>query len=291
MAVDFLITGAAGVLGRLVTEKLRAAGAEVVCSDRIESPEVDAIWDVSKHPGPQPDCQPEVVIHAAAAIGGYRQPLGQALEPFEVNSTGTLRVAQWCVARGVKRLVYLSSAIVYGDWADTPKSEKDRVRPWLAGSYAVSKFCGEQAARLVMQEGCSLGVLRLSSLIGPAYRSGLVPRMLKELAAKSQLDLEPPFGDRFDLLDADDAARSIVAAAKGTASGLWNIGGGQAVTIRELAELCAKTVGGKVNLARSEPKRRPKTLNWLDDRRAREDLHHANHVTLAASMRQIAAEI
>ena len=78
MAVDVLVTGGAGVLGFRVVADLRASGHRVVSCGRVPGDNVDASWDVSSQDGPWPDCHPEVVVHAAAKIGGYQQSLSEA---------------------------------------------------------------------------------------------------------------------------------------------------------------------------------------------------------------------
>ena len=226
MAVDVLVTGACGVLGRHIVQTLRDSGREVVASGRVAEPDADVIWDITLKDGPQPNCNPAAVVHAAARVGSYQQPLSEATILFDVNVTGTLRVAQWCVSHQVKRLVLISGAIVYGEWSDSPKNEEAVVNPWLAGPYAVSKWCGEQAASVVRSTAMELTILRLSSLYGPGYESGLIQRLLKQGMETGNINLDPPFDDAFDLLNVHDAAATVERALEAKHAGLWNVGGG-----------------------------------------------------------------
>jgi len=174
----------------------------------------------------------------------------------------------------------ISGAIVYGQWTGVPKTEADPAAPWLAGSYAVSKWCGEQVAHMVTEAGCQLAILRLSSLYGAGYNKGLIPKLIREGAETGQVVLEPPFEDAFDLLHVSDAARTVAHAVEYGHGGLWNIGGGRLTTVRELAEICASVTGAELVLADNTPARPARILNWVDDRRARKQLEHEDVFTL-----------
>ena len=274
--MSVLITGAAGVLGRRVAELLRQEGCDVIACGHRPAGDVEAAWDVALETAPEPDCRPDVVIHGASRIGGYRAAGEDGVDFLETNVTGTMRVVRWCASRGVRRLVHLSSAIVYGEWHGQPR-EASLAQPWLAGPYAVSKWCGEQVAQLFEGE---LIVLRLTSLYGAGYRTGLVPRLLERAHATGEIELQPPFDDAFDLLHVADAARTVAQAAGRGASGVWNIGSGRLVTIRELGETCARHTGARLCLAESTAPRAAQILNWTDDRKARTELAHRTDVSL-----------
>jgi UDP-glucose 4-epimerase len=289
VALRVLVTGGAGNLGRQITGTLRAAGHPVIVCGRASAGEVDSIWDIAQHEAPQPDCQPEVVVHAAARVGSYQQPLAEAGPLMAVNVLGTLRVARWCVARGVRRLIIVSSAIVYGEWQGAPKSEVDPVKPWVAGAYAVSKWCGEQVAELVKPAGCELTVLRLSSLYGPGYRRGLIQRLLQEGRETGAICLQPPFDDAFDLQHVVDAAHTVSRAVESSQTGLWNLGSGKLAAIRELAEICAGQTGAQLTFADALPARPGRILNWMNDQAARSELGHGNQVSLEQGIAEIAS--
>ena len=288
MAVDVLVTGASGVLGRQVVLRLRAAGRNVVACGRAGGSEVDARWDVTKQDTPQPNCKPSVVVHAAARLGSYQQPLSEAIPLFETNVEGTLRVARWCISVEVQTLILISSAIVYGEWKNAAKSEEDPVQPWLAGPYAVSKWCSEQVAPLVRSAGIGLTILRLSSLYGIGYAGGLIPQLLRSGQRNGSIPLDPPYNDAFDLLHVSDAASTILCAMDGNRTGIWNLGGGALTTIRDVAETCAKQFNVRVNLSNSASSRGPRIINWVDDEKARGHLGHKNRVTLDLGISEIA---
>ena len=288
MAVDILVTGAAGVLGRQIVGVLRSAGYRVLACGRRAAHGLDAVWDVSHQESPDPEPLPGVVVHAAARTGRYRQPISEAAPLFEVNVSGTLKVARWCEVKQVKRLVLVSGAVVYGRWTDSPKGEADPPYPWVAGPYAVSKWCGEQAASLILNGDTELTILRLSSLYGPGYNDGLPQRLLREAREDGSLALAPPLDDSFDLLHVSDAASTIRRAIESEASGLWNVGSGELTTIHRLGEVCAERAGATVTVLDSSAERPRRILNWVDDGKARRELGHVNELTLDSGVEEIA---
>ena len=291
MAVDVLVTGGAGVLGQRIVHNLRLSNYEVVSCGRILGDNVDAVWDISRQDTPEPDCKPAVVVHAAAQIGPYQQSLSAAAPLLDVNVIGTFRVVQWCLSRGVGRLILISSAIVYGEWADFPKVETDPVKPWIAGPYAVSKWCSEQVAHLVMQTDCELTILRLSSLYGDGYDRGLIQRMLQQGQRTGSISLMQPFDDAFDLLHVSDAVYTIQSAIENSQAGVWNIGSEKLTTIHELAAVCAQRIDAQVILSDTGSTRPTRIINWLDDGKARRDLGHVNRITLDSGVAEIARSL
>lgn len=288
--VDVLVTGAGGVLGREIVNLLRPQYHVVACG-RVPGENIDAVWDIVRHDTLTPDCEPEIVVHGAARIAGYKQSLSNALSLFETNVLGTVQVVRWCALKQVKKLIILSSAIVYGEWQDFPKSEADPVKPWVAGPYAVSKWCGEQAAHLVKECGCKLSILRLSSLFGPKYINGLPQRMISQGLRTGSIEVAPPFETAFDIMYVSDAARAVELAVASEDVGLWNIGSGRLTTVRKLAELCAYHLGVKTVLSEKDIHgKEPLILNWVNDERARRKLGHTNEISLDEGISSIVHE-
>ena len=278
--MSILVTGAGGVLGRNLLAFLRARDRTVFASARQDGPKVDLIWDVDVQDRPDPEPQVETVVHVAAKTGSYRGSLIDSDLLFQTNVLGTLRVARWCSERHVQRLVLISGAIVYGQWETSPKTETDAPTPWVAGPYAVSKYCSEQAAMLVEQLGCKLMVLRLSSLYGLEYRASLIHRLLRQGQSKRKIVLSPPVEDAFDLLHVEDAARTIANALEQQRDGIFNVGAGCTVTLLELASLCAEVTDAKLIVTPELKPRAPRIINWVDDAPARAHLDHINCIDL-----------
>jgi len=288
LAIEVLVTGGNGVLGSAIAQELRDAGSDVITSGRTLGDTVDIRWDISSQDSPEPNCQPTVVVHSAAHIGRYGPRLDGADSQFDVNVTGTLRVVRWCAEKNVKKLVLVSGAVVYGRWDESPKYESDTAEPWYAGPYAVSKWASEGVASLFMGLGGQVTILRLSSLYGSSYQTGLIPRFLEQGAQTGTIHIEPPFDDSFDLLHVADAARTVRSAVESESYGVWNAGCGNLVTIQTLAEACSKQVNAVLTLSDAPSPRPGRITNWVDDTKARKELGHTNSVSLSNGISEIA---
>ena len=229
-----------------------------------------------------------MVVHGAAVTGRLGDLLGENERLLEVNLGGTTRVVRWCMTEGVKRLIFISGALVYGEWSN-PRSESDPANPALAGAYATSKYCGEQLAFLGRGSGCAVTVLRLSSLYGEGYERGLISGLIAQALSAGRIAVDPPMADAIDLLHVHDAARTIREATERSEGGLWNVGGGSLTSVKELVEVCARETKASIELGAATVHRAPRKLNWVNDARAREDLGHRNAVSLTEGIHRLAA--
>ncbi len=161
---------------------------------------------------------------------------------FEVNIRGTFNVLEACVANRVGRLVYSSSASVYGDAVEEPMTENHPFHN--TNFYGATKIAGEQMCRAFHHRyGLDYLGLRYMNVYGPRqdYRGAYIAVIMKIL---DNLDRgQPPvvFGDgsqAYDFVYVGDCARANICAAKADKTDTFcNVGKGVRTTIKELAEL------------------------------------------------------
>ncbi len=286
MALDVMVTGASGALGNSVVRELRSRGKSVVGCARSAGM-ADAVWDVSLADGPSVSAVPHTIVHAAARRASLDNNQRDE-ELWNINVGGTARVVEWGIQRGVKRIVLTSGALVYGEWSH-PRREDEEPNAAAAGYYALSKWASEKIALTACQANCEVSVLRLSSLYGGEYKSGLIRHFLSQAALDGRIRVDPPLDDAFDLLHLRDAAAAVANAVGHAEGGLWNIGGGGLCSLLEIAETCAKVAGATVEQSRRRPRRKARILNWVDDSKARRELGHRNTVTLMEGVREISS--
>lgn len=283
--VDVLVTGAAGSLGVQVTRELRRR-ALTVCAAGREPLSSDVVWDVTKGDGPQAAVRPHTIVHAAARRASFDEKKRDEAV-WDVNVGGTAHVVEWALSNGVKRIIVISSAIVYGDWK-VPRSESEEANPAAGGYYALSKWAAERLAQTACQSHCELVILRLSSLFGASFKTGLIRHFLAQAKLDGRIRIDAPVDDAFDLLHVTDAATTVVNAVESPKTGVWNVGGGEITSLTRIAEACASITGATIEQSRRRAKRECRILNWVDDTRARVDFGHRNTVTLARGVEEIA---
>ncbi|HEU5049236.1 MAG TPA: NAD-dependent epimerase/dehydratase family protein [Gemmatimonadales bacterium] len=190
----------------------------------------------------------EVVFHLAALWLLHCHEFPQSA--FEVNIRGTFNVLEACRVRGVKKLVYSSSASVYGDALEIPMTED---HPYNNRTfYGATKIAGEHMARAYFQRyGLDYVALRYMNIYGPRqdYMGAYVAVVMKIL---DRIDRgEPPivYGDgsqSYDFIYVEDAAECNVLAAKSAATDrFYNVGAGVPTTIREICELLLRLTGSE----------------------------------------------
>jgi UDP-glucose 4-epimerase len=164
---------------------------------------------------------------------------------FDVNIRGTFNVLEACVANKVERLVYSSSASVYGDAMEEPMTENHPYNNWTF--YGATKIAGEHMLKAYHRRYGLNGVgLRYMNVYGPRqdYRGTYVAVMMKIL---DNIDKGLPpvvYGDGsqcYDFIYVSDTARANVCALKSDVPfGFYNVGRGVKTSIRELTELILK---------------------------------------------------
>jgi len=172
---------------------------------------------------------------------------------FEVNIGGTFNVLEACINNGVERLVWSSSASVYGDAVAEPMTEDHPHNN--TNFYGATKVAGEQMCRALYHRHKETDRhfdyvgLRYMNVYGPRqdYRGAYVSVIMKIL---DRLDRHLPpivYGDgsqAYDFVYVGDCAAANVCAMKAdTADEFYNVGMGVKTTIKELAELILEITG------------------------------------------------
>ena len=214
----------------------------------------------------------DAVVHLAALwlLQCYEYPRAA----FDVNIRGAFNVLEGCVANNIRRLVYSSSASVYGDALEEPMTEDHPYNNWTF--YGATKIAGEQMMKAFHRRYGVNGVgLRYMNVYGPRqdYRGTYVAVIMKILDNIEHGISPVVFGDgsqAYDFIDVEDVARANVCALKSTVPiGFYNIGRGIKTSIRELAELLLKLTGSTLPI-RYEPAGQTFVSNRVGDTAAAE---------------------
>lgn len=167
---------------------------------------------------------------------------------FDVNVRGTFNVMEACVAKGIRRLVYSSSASVYGDAVQEPMDEDHPFNN--KNFYGATKIAGEAMLRAFHHRyDLNFVGLRYMNVYGPRqdYHGAYMAVIMKMLDAIDKGESPTIMGDgseAFDFIAVEDCGVANVCAMKAEAvDSSYNVGTGKRTSLRELAELLLQLTG------------------------------------------------
>lgn len=167
---------------------------------------------------------------------------------FDVNIRGTFNVMEACVAKNVKRLVYSSSASVYGDAVTEPMDEEHVFNN--KNFYGATKIAGEAMLRSFHHRyGLDFVGLRYMNVYGPRqdYHGAYIAVIMKMLDAIDRGEAPTILGDgseAFDFVAVEDCAKANICAVKAEATDrFYNVGTGKRTSLKELAEMLIALTG------------------------------------------------
>lgn len=277
--MKILVTGGAGYIGSVATAVLREAGHEVVVLDNLSHGHRDAVSE--DVPFIQADVADivqalqgqtgiEAVIHLAAFIAA-----GESMTKPEVywqnNTVATLSMLEGLRTLGIRKLIFASTAAVYGNPETTPITEDARTTP--TSTYGMTKLAMDMAITSeCLAHGLAATSLRFFNVAGAYDGHGerhpvethIIPIALQVAAGdREQFSL---FGDDYptpdgtcvrDYIHVVDLARAAVLALDKLEAGkhsIYNLGNGKGFSNREVLDTVQKVTGKQLKLT-IEPRR------------------------------------
>jgi len=261
--MKILITGGAGFIGsHLVEHFLQQPGYDVICLDNFDdyydpgikkqhiekylhNPRFNLVnGDIRDTPLLKKILTDVDYIFHEAAQAGIRISVKNPRRSHDINATGTLNLLEVAREANVKKIINASSSSVYGKVKYLPFDEIHPNEP--ISPYGITKLMAEQYCR-VFEElyGLKTVSLRYFTVYGQRMRPDLAIHIFMEQALKNEPIVI--FGDGKKMRDfthIEDVVRAnVLAMEKG--SGIYNIGGGHTISIKELAEKIIKITKSK----------------------------------------------
>lgn len=251
-----LVTGGAGFIGSNIVEYLLQNGWDIRVLDNLSSGykrNLDGLPvqliedDICDKDAAEEACKGvDVVFHLAASVGRQKS-LDYPQTDSMTNLIGTINILEGMRKQGVPKIVYSSSAAIFGE-LETDTIAEDH--PQNADSpYGVSKLAAEKmilayAGIYKIQGVC----LRYFNIYGKNQRFDLygnvIPIFAKRIYENGRISIYGDGEQTRDFLNVTDVAKANCLAATRDVSGVFNLGSGGSITINRLAEMM-RNISGK----------------------------------------------
>jgi GDP-L-fucose synthase len=258
--MTIVVAGGTGLAGSAIVRAYQAAGQEVIPVSRkiVNLLDRDATFKFIK------DVKPSVVVDAAAKVGGIGANNSFPVEFLADNLRIQNNLMEAAHAADVEKFIFLGSSCIYPrDCAQPIKEEYLLTGPLeeTNSAYAVAKIAGIELIKSFRKEyGRTWISLMPTNLYGPQDNfelqgSHVLPAFIRRFveAAEKGAAVETLWGSgspKREFLHVDDLAQAVLHLGKSyNSSEHLNIGTGEDLTIKELAELVAELAGFKGELA------------------------------------------
>jgi UDP-glucose 4-epimerase len=270
-----LVTGGAGFIGSHLAHKLVDEGYDVVLLDNLKRGKTEYIDDLVAEKkakfvnGDVRDRKTvfectknaKYVFHEASLCINYC--LAHPEECLDVNINGSYNVFKAAKELGVKRVIFASSASVYGNATHFPTSEEDKLNPLTP--YCVSKIAGEYLLKI---SGVEYNILRYFNVYGArqstdAFYTSVIVNFIKKLMANESPTINGDGTQTMDFINISDIVEAnYCAMLSKRVNEVYNVASGKSTSVNELFKLLAQLLDSRV-----EPVYRPSAAGGLVTRR------------------------
>jgi len=247
-----VVTGGAGFIGSHLSHKLADMGYKVLIIDNLFRGRLQYIEDLlnaGKASFVNGDIRDldlvrkaihgsSYVFHDAAVCINYS--LAAPEESMDINLRGSFNVFKAALEAGVKKVVFASSASVYGNPIRLPMSEDHPLNPITP--YCVSKIADEFLLKMFSNQGLKYIALRNFNVYGPrqstdAYYTSVILSFVKKISNNSSPVILGDGSQSMDFVNIHDVVdANILAMESDVENEVFNVGSGTSTSVRELAE-------------------------------------------------------
>jgi len=256
-----VVTGGLGFIGRHLVQELLSLGKDVTVVDNGATASQSALRSgaafvaadiTSPEQVKQALVGADIVFHVAANSSGTRSVLEPRFD-FETNVVGTFNVVEGSLAAGARRLVYMSSASVYGIPRRFPIDEDHPTRPFVP--YGASKLGGELSSLAIFHAtGLPVVAARPFCVYGPGENPDValveVSRYLRWHLNGRPIEVVGDADHKTrDFVNVRDVVSALVLIADRAPAGeVYNVGSGEETSMRELASIIGDVTGRPATL-------------------------------------------
>jgi UDP-glucose 4-epimerase len=253
-----LITGGSGFIGSTICRHLLDKGYDVRIIDNLSSSNESNLSDIKEkieiirgdiryyNEVRKAAQDVDAIIHLAA-IAVVPASITNPRETFDVNLYGTLNVLEVAKELGIQKVVFASSAAVYGNIPNDIRKETDILDP--QSPYAVSKASMEYFMKMFAEQGLDTCSLRLFNVFGarqdPKYYA-VIPNFITKMMQNEPVAIHGSGKQTRDFVYVKDVARAFEKAINTKTNGaVINIASGKNISVVELGEKIINISGSK----------------------------------------------
>lgn len=295
-----LVTGGAGFIGSNVARLLADEGYDIVVLDSLATgyeKNLAGLRGVKLVRGDVRDAAlvaklaegASVLFHFAASVGNTRS-IENPFEDSQVNVLGTLAVLEAARTAGVPKVVYSSSAAIFGELRRLPIDEEHPAEP--DSPYGVSKLAGEKHCLAYSRlHELDAVCLRYFNVYGVNQRydayGNVIPIFVHRMLRRQQLVIYGDGEQTRDFVNVRDVARANLLAARAEGvSGAFNIASGESITVNQLVALLREASGGDLEVEYAPPRRGDVLHSRADIKAARRALGYEPATAMAEGLKE-----
>ncbi len=233
----------------------------------------------------------DVVIHLAAK-NSVEESIKFPEQTFNANVDGTKNILESCVKHNIKNLIATSSAAVYGETQNLPISENQKTSP--SSPYGESKLKMEEYIQSFSKKhNLNSIILRIFNVYGkgqsPEY-AGVITKFLEKISKNEPLEI---FGDGLqtrDFISIQDVVKSFqncIERLEGNQGNVFNIGSGERLTIKSVAEQIINFSGKKIAMLNLKQKKGEIRNSWADISLAKKYLKYYPKVRFSEGIKNL----
>ena len=258
-----LITGGAGYIGSALIKKLIDSEYDVISTDSLIRGNYKYLSSYERNPKLKLFTEDirnqkkieeifktghniDAIVHLAA-IPGIERCRKNPFNAITTNIYGTYNIIELARKYDVDKIIFTSSAAVYGDPVKTPIEETHPLKP--TNLYGITKLTAEKLMNSYYKNyGLSITILRLGNVYGVGlytYWENVIPKFVKRAMTRQLLTI---YGDGWQsrdfihVWDVVQAIERVLKACKGVAGEVFNVGTGKPISVNFVADTISKVV-------------------------------------------------
>ena len=249
---NILITGGRGFIGSSLTNKL-------IKNNNVKVYDIVDKKDIRNYELLEKELKGiDYVFHFASLIS-VEESMKKPLEYIENNVIGSLNVLKASLECGIKKVIFLSSASVYGDSMENPKKENMILKP--KSIYALTKVDVENLMKIFNENyGLKTISLRIFNVYGPGQKvnspyASVIPIFVNRALKNKPLIIYGNGKQTRDFIFIKDVMKANILAAESNCRGIFNISAGVKTRINDLSKLIIKLTNSKSKIKHRKPRK------------------------------------